>query len=147
MLELKNKTRRKGCTFIVFSIATFLVSASAFAQPEKSMYFKSKNLNQSLIIENTNITAMQYFNALMSDSNEERKYSEMYLLGVLDSSEGEIWCDYKTYKTITIDEILFVEMKKLSGNELSERASTVIKDILKNKFPCRSIKWNHFSQN
>lgn len=139
MLESKNKMR-KGCTFIVFSIATFLVSANTFAQAEKSMYFKSKNLNQSLIIENTNLTAMQYFNALMSGSNEERRYSEMYLLGVLDSSEGEVWCDYKTYKTITIDEILFVEMKKLSGNGLSERASIVIKDILKNKFPCRSIK-------
>jgi hypothetical protein len=123
-------------SFIVFLLGT----KSVFSQGNNNKYYKSFSQSQSLIIENTNLTAKRYLNALMDGTTEERKYSEMYLLGVLDSSEGEIWCDYKTYKTITIDEILFVEMKKLSELELNKRASLVIKDILKNQFPCGSKK-------
>lgn len=95
---------------------------------------------QSLMIENTNLSAKKYFDALMSNSIEDKRYSEMYLLGVLNSTEGVVWCDYGEFKTITIDEILFVEFKKLSDNFLKERASNVIKDILGKKFPCRGQK-------
>jgi hypothetical protein len=120
-------------------MTALFVSTGAMSQEEKPVY-KTINSNQSLIIENTNLSAKQYLEAIVSGSFEERKYSEMYLLGVLHSTEGEVWCDYKTYKTITIDEILFVEMKKLPENEINKRAALVIKDILKKQFPCRITK-------
>lgn len=136
----KNKLRRINSTRMLLFIASLIVAIKATSEEKPSIY-QSANINQSLIIENTNLTAATYLEAMAEGSFEERKYSEMYLLGVLDSSEGEDWCDYKSYKSITIDEILFVEMKKLSESQLNERASLVIKGILKTKFPCsRSIK-------
>ena len=110
----------------------------AHAVGNNSGLIKSNNPTQSLMFENINYPAQSYFNALMGNSLEDRRYAEMYLLGVLDSTEGSIWCDYKTYKTITIDEMLFVEFKKLTRDDLNERASKVITNILRRKFPCRS---------
>lgn len=96
--------------------------------------------NQSVIIENTNLTTRAYLNARMSKSVDERQYAGLYLLGVLDATEGHAWCDYKTFKTITIDERLFVEFEKLSERELDDRAARVITKILSKTFPCRGIK-------
>lgn len=109
-----------------------------YAVGNNSGLIKSNTPTQSLMFENINYSAKNYFNALMGKSLKDRRYAEMYLLGVLDSTEGSIWCDYKTYKTITIDEVLFVEFKKLTSDDLKERASKVIANILKRKFPCRS---------
>lgn len=139
IMKPKNRVRRIGRIPIFIFMTALLVSTGAISKEEKPIY-KTINSNQSLIIENTNLTALQYLDAIVGGSFEERKYSEMYLLGVLDSTEGEVWCGYETYKTITIDEILFVEMKKLSEDEIKKRAAFVIKDILKKQFPCRSTK-------
>lgn len=117
----------------------FVISVS-YANSSSATFTKPLAPTQSIIIENTNLTAKNYFNVLMSDSVDERRYAELYLLGVLDATEGSVWCDYKTYKTIIIDETIFVELKKLSGQQLDKRAATVIKSILSQKFPCRSIK-------
>lgn len=92
---------------------------------------------QSIVFENTNLSAGDFLKAMMSGSIEERRYAELYFLGVLDATEGSIWCDYKTYKTVTIDERVFVNLRKLSQKELDARAATVIKNILSKEFPCR----------
>ncbi len=120
--------------FVLFAL--FPSVATAFE--DSSGLIKPSNPTQSLMFENTNLSANNYFIALMGNSLDDRRYAEMYLLGVLDSTEGTIWCDYRTYKTITIDEILFVELKNLADEDLKERASKVIANILRRKFPCRS---------
>lgn len=123
--------------FAVF--AAFFISVSyANANNYSANFTKPLPPTQSVIIENTNLKAKDYFNALMSSFPEERRYAELYFLGVLDATEGSAWCDYKTYKTITIDETVFVEFKKLTVQQLDERAATVIIKILRKKFPCRS---------
>jgi len=124
-------------SFAVFGLS---VASITFANNYSTKFTKPLPPTQSIIIENTNLSAKDYFNALMSSSVDERRYAELYFLGVLDATEGSAWCDYKTYKTITIDETIFVEFKKLTNNQLDERAATVITKILRKKFPCRSIK-------
>lgn len=139
---VKNIQKKKAIKIVKLYAFTlsFLISLNSHAEEIRSPFIKPTNPMQSLMIENTNLSAKKYFDALMSNSIEDRRYSEMYLLGVLDSTEGVVWCDYGEFKTITIDEILFVEFKKLSDNFLKERASNVIKDILGKKFPCRGQK-------
>ena len=127
----------KKASFIVLGVFVITIS---YANTYSANFTKPLHSTQSIIIENTNLTARDYFNTSMSGSVEERRYAELYLLGVLDATEGNGWCDYKTYKTITIDETIFVEFKKLTDNQLNERAATVIKKILRKQFPCRSIK-------
>lgn len=115
-------------------------SSTSYAGGYTADFTKSLPDNQSIIYENVNLSASDYFKALISDAIEKRRYAELYLLGVLDATEGTIWCDYKTFKTITIDEVLFTNFKKLTDNELNDRASSVIKKILSKEFPCGGEK-------
>lgn len=121
-------------------VAALIFSSVSYAKDYTAIFAKPLPPNQSIIFENTNLKANDYFNALMSSSIEERRYAELYFLGVLDATEGNVWCDYKTYKTITIDERVFVNLKKLSKQELEGRAATVIKNILSREFPCGRSK-------
>ena len=121
-------------------IAVLIFSSASYAKDHTVNFTKPLPPNQSIMFENTNLKASDYFNALMSSSIEERRYAELYFLGVLDATEGSVWCDYKTYKTITIDERVFVNLKKLSKQEFEGRAATVIKNILSREFPCGRSK-------
>jgi len=60
----------------------------------------------------------------------------LYLLGVMDTTEGKSWCDYRTFKTITLRERIFEELKKPDDSRLDVRASSVIENILNQRFPC-----------
>lgn len=92
---------------------------------------------QRLIIENNNLSAEAFFSAYMSKNLTERRYAEMYLLGVLDATEGRAWCDYQRFKTITLGEVIYSGFKKADAKQLSARAAYVITDILSQHFPCK----------
>ncbi len=126
--------------FSLLLIIPLCLSMSAYSEKNHSVYLGQQNSMQSLMIENTHLTAKKYFDSLMKGSMDDRRYAEMYLTGVLDASEGVSWCDYKRYKTITIDETLFVAFQKLPDARQSERASSVIVSILKDNFPCEGHK-------
>ena len=93
---------------------------------------------QRLFIDNINLTAEDFFAAYMSQTVEERHYAELYLLGVLDATEGIGWCDYRTFKTTTLGEEIFAGFKALAPPGLKARAAHVIVDILARRFPCRN---------
>lgn len=95
---------------------------------------------QNLIIENNAITLAEFWQAYTSRETEPRRRAELFLLGVLDSTEGSQWCDYRRVKTIAIDELLFSRLKKRQPEQSSERAARVIVDVLRQAFPCRSPK-------
>ncbi len=93
--------------------------------------------SQSLIIENNNLTAGEFFEAYMSRNMVERRYAEMYLLGVLDVTEGTDWCDYRHVKTVSLDEEVYEGMKKADPAQLQKRAAFIIRDILRKRLPCK----------
>lgn len=95
---------------------------------------------QKLTVNSVNLTAKDFFAAYISESADDRKNAELYLLGVMDATEGKSWCDYKTYKTITLRERIFISFKNLESNQLSERAAKVIENILSQRYPCRNVK-------
>ncbi|MEW5757569.1 MAG: Rap1a/Tai family immunity protein [Pseudomonadota bacterium] len=86
--------------------------------------------------DSVNLSARQFFQSYMSTDANERKSAELYLLGVMDTTEGKVWCDYRTFKTITLRERIFEEFKKLNSSHLDERASSVIERILTRRYPC-----------
>ncbi|MFA9950678.1 Rap1a/Tai family immunity protein [Dentiradicibacter hellwigii] len=94
--------------------------------------------SQSLIIENNNLTAAEFFAAFMSKNIVERRYAEMYLLGVLDATEGTVWCDYYHIKTISLNETIYEGLKKADPVFLQKRAALVIMDILKKDLSCKA---------
>jgi hypothetical protein len=94
--------------------------------------------SQSLIIENNNLTTAEFFAAFMSKNIIEKRYAEMYLLGVLDATEGTVWCDYYHIKTISLNETIYEGLKKADPVFLQKRAALVITDILKKDLSCKA---------
>lgn len=92
--------------------------------------------SQSLIIENNNLSAGEFLAAFISQNMTERRYAEMYLLGVLDATEGIACCDYRHVKTISLDEAIYEGLKKADSEQMRKRASLVITDILKKDLSC-----------
>lgn len=113
---------------LVVAVFIALSSVTAFGQ-------RLIEINK-LTVDSVNLTAGQFFKSYMSNDSSERKSAELYLLGVMDATEGKSWCDYRTFKTITLRERIFEEFKKLDSSLLDERASTVIGDILRQRYPC-----------
>jgi hypothetical protein len=93
--------------------------------------------SQSLLAGNNNLSASDFFSAWMSKNITEKRYAEMYLLGVFDATEGIAWCDYRLVKTISLEEVVYENMKKLDSTQLQKRASLVITNILKKNLYCR----------
>ncbi len=91
----------------------------------------------SLNQDSVNLTTGEFYHSFISKDIQKRDKYRLYLLGVLDATEGKIWCDYSTVKTVSIRELLYEEMKKLSEEELQERAAHKIKEILSKKLACR----------
>jgi hypothetical protein len=109
---------------------------SSYAHAETKLARKIPD-SQSLVIENNNLSAEDFFSAFTSKNTEEKRYAQMYLLGVLDATEGISWCDYRLVKTISLEERVYEGLKKLDSNQLKKRASIVIASILKNRIPCK----------
>lgn len=83
-----------------------------------------------ITINSVNLSAKQFYKSYTSDHADERRSAELYLLGVMDATEGRSWCDFKTFKADTLRGRIFEGFKKLESHRLNERASKVIEDIL-----------------
>ena len=86
--------------------------------------------------DNVNLTAGRFLADFASKDAAIRSAARLYLLGVLDASEGRHWCSYAKIKTASINDFLFDSLRKRSSEELNERAATLIVDTLKKSFPC-----------
>lgn len=115
-------------TIAVLAALSSPVSAELLAEGDK------------LTVDSVNLRAEQFFKSYMSNDARERENAELYLLGVMDATEGKSWCDYRTFKTITLRERIFEDFKKLDERRLHQRASKVIQDILSRRYPCGRTK-------
>jgi len=91
-------------------------------------------------VDSVSMTAAQFFAAYMSPEAVQRERAEMYLLGLMDAGEGRLWCDYKTYKTVTLRERVFTHLKSLPDTQMKERAADVIARLLAERYPCKGGK-------
>jgi hypothetical protein len=93
-----------------------------------------------LTVDSVDLSAELFFAAYTSKDDSERQRAHLYLLGVQDATEGRLWCDYKTLKTITLREFVFEYFKKQPAARMQERASRVIEDALRSSFPCKRMQ-------
>lgn len=117
----------------------WVLPAVAFSIPIQAAppYFTTTPFpNQRQFIENINLSAGDFLNAYRSKEQHERRYAELYLMGVLDSTEGTLWCSYRKFKTDTISETLYEGFENLKDGKRQERASKIIAEILAGKYPC-----------
>lgn len=98
-------------------------------------------LNEAPITEDrVNLSGADFLPEFVSKSQERRRAARLYLLGVLDSSEGRTWCSYSQLKTVTINEFVFEYLKRQSDESLKRRASDLIEEALHHSFPCKDTK-------
>ena len=115
---------------IFLAISLLVALSSALASTQRHVE------SGQITVDDVNLTAQHFFKSFMNDAPDERKNAELYLLGVMDATEGKSWCDYRTFKTITLRERIFEAFKKLDSGQFNERASKVIENILSQRYPC-----------
>jgi Rap1a immunity proteins len=128
----------KKCANITITVIMICLFNVSSANSGNTNLVNAIHESQSLIIDNSNFSTKDFFNAFTSTNLTERRYAEMYLLGVIDATEGINWCSYKIAKTGTVEEIIYSSLKKLSGSKDNQRASSTIREILATRLSCKS---------
>lgn len=93
--------------------------------------------NQRLIAQNLSITTKLFMDAYMSPNIEQRRFAEMYLIGVIDSTEGSVWCGYSIASPGAIQEQAYIGLKGTLERSPDVRASVAIVSKLKELLPCK----------
>lgn len=124
----------------LFVLCFFFSSVPACSYAESNDIKVGANPQQRLIIENLNLSGAKFFSAYMSKDSHQRQLAEMYLAGVLDAGEGKLWCGYSVALPSSLQEVLYLGLKKQSGESLNRRAAKVINEILAKQLPCRSAQ-------
>ena len=96
---------------------------------------------ESLLIQNTDMRFLDFITAYKGEDLIQRRLAEMYLIGVLDATEGKVWCAYRELKPGSLKDIIysgFEEHKDKISNY--ERASKVILSIIVESSSCTAQK-------
>ena len=98
-------------------------------------------IKQKITPDSVDYSAADFFEAYMGNEDNARDKVLFYMLGVLDTTEGKVWCNYWGFKTITLRESVFEYFDKLPKDRLQERASSILEEALGREFPsCRGVK-------
>jgi len=91
-------------------------------------------------VDNVNLNGADFFAAYTQTDPAIREHAQIYLLGVMDSSEGRAWCSFRIAKSITLREIVFEFLRKQPPARMQHRASQLIEEALKSSLPCKVKK-------
>ena len=133
----------------LFAIVLLFIASLAEAQTGNYSYPDATALPQddtsnllrdlgSLTGYDFNLSAARFASAWLSKTNErERIKADMYLLGVVDASEGKAWCKGHPVLPNTVHEFLYSRFAHLSEQESKQRASEIITDAMGELSPCQ----------
>lgn len=91
----------------------------------------------SLSPDSVNLSGADFFAAYTDSDAARRERAQLYLLGVMDATEGRDWCAYQLAKSITLREIVFEHLRKQSSAHLQKRASVLITEALRTSLACK----------
>ena len=95
-----------------------------------------ENTKQRMVSVNLSLTTEQLFKAYIGENLEQRRLAEMYVAGVIDSSEGVSWCGFGIASPDAIQEQVYIGLKRAHERSPKERASNAIQSRLKERLPC-----------
>lgn len=96
--------------------------------------------SQRMIADNLTVTVKSLSKAYMSSDLEQRRLAEMYVIGVLDSTEGQSWCGFNVASPDAIQEQVFAALRKAAKASPEKRASTAIESHLTELLPCKDTQ-------
>ncbi|MDR1890407.1 MAG: hypothetical protein LBQ81_13735 [Zoogloeaceae bacterium] len=77
---------------------------------------------------------IQYF---FSEKALENEFANGYLASIVDATQGDFGCATWKQKPHEIDADIAHELRKLPQERLREKASVLVTEALKKKFPCK----------
>ncbi|EAA5957727.1 hypothetical protein EU853_20675 [Salmonella enterica subsp. enterica serovar Stanleyville] len=89
----------------------------------------------SLTPDALNLSGNDFFKFWVSGNQLDKLRAGIYLLGVEDATEKKLWCGYDLFKTLTLNEIVYVFLKNKTHKELNSRATELIINKLI-EYPC-----------
>ena len=116
------------------------IGVTGCAQAEGGGIKMAGSDQQNLAIENLSLIAKDFWQAYRSDDVRERRLAEMYLIGALDSAEGEKWCGYNIALPHSVLDQIHIGFKNASKEMMDDRASNTINKIISNILPCKETK-------
>lgn len=119
-------------------LTLFLLSSCAVAN-NQAIHIPTDD-SQRLISQNLSMTTKDFMSLYMSDNVNHRRLAEMYLVGVIDSSEGNSWCSFDIASPNAIQEQAYLGLKETLKNMPSTRASKSITSKLNKLLPCKEQK-------
>lgn len=119
-------------------LALFLLSSCAIAD-NQAIHIPSDD-SQRLISQNLSMTTEDFMVLYMSDNVNHRRLAEMYLIGVIDSSEGITWCSFNIASPNAIQEQAYLGLQETLKTKPSTRASKSIISKLNKYLPCKEQK-------
>lgn len=123
---------------IIVLLSIYLLSSCSIAA---DMHISlPDNEKQRIVSQNLSLTTKLVFNAYMSKNIEQRRLAEMYVIGVIDASEGVSWCGFEVASPDAIQEQVYIGLKNMLKKSPNERASTAIKSKLEELLPCKEEK-------
>lgn len=123
---------------IITAFAFLLLVVNSIAK-ENTPLFPEQG-GQRLIITNLHMTNEEFFRAYMSENIQERRLAEMYVVGVVNGSDGISWCGFRKVSPDAIQEQVFIALKKSVETSPKDRPSVAIVSHLKKILPCNSKK-------
>jgi len=123
---------------IIALLSIYLLSSCSIAA-DKPIAIPD-NEKQRIVSQNLSITTKLFFKAYMSKNIEQRRLAEMYVIGVIDASEGVSWCGFGVASPDAIQEQVYIGLENMLKKSPNERASTAIKSKLEELLPCKDEK-------
>ncbi|WP_411751994.1 Rap1a/Tai family immunity protein [Serratia sp. (in: enterobacteria)] len=122
--------RKKPYYLTSLAAILFFIAAQVTVQAQQAPI-------QHLTPDDVNLKGEDFFNLYRGTNQQEKEKVQLYLLGVLDATEGKVWCQYSQLQTITLQEFVFEYFKKLPHEQLTLRASDLIEAAMVKNFPCK----------
>ncbi|MGG7795829.1 Rap1a/Tai family immunity protein [Klebsiella aerogenes] len=84
------------------------------------------------------LSGEKFFKAwLAQDNTQQQLKANMYLLGVMDATEGKAWCGYQQALPGSLRENVYSYFKKLPDERIKQPAAMLITEALAKELPCK----------
>ncbi len=123
---------------VVAILSIYLLSSCSIAGDKRIV--SPDNEKQRMSSQSLSLTTESFFKAYMSKDIEQRRLAEMYVIGVIDSSEGVSWCGFSVASPNAIQEQVYIGLKNALKKTPNDRPSTAIKSKLEELLPCKEEK-------
>lgn len=133
MTTRQHSSRNRQCREFAIAISVVLLWGCTLTS-------RSDALSDSVTPDSVDLSAQKFLTEFAHSDPQRRASARLYMLGVLDATEGKSWCSYKQLSTAALNEFVFEYFKKQQTAQLKRRASVVIEEALRNTFPCKAGK-------